>query len=317
MILLGKHADSNSELKKAKEFFEESLDISTNKLRNLPLQANCLQQLAEGAFFASQYAEARDLSRRSVGIWEQLGMQNSVNYGISLECLGSVHHMLSKWDEAENCHRRAMRIFRKLDKPDRLANSLLNIAQVYVERGGSQAQAREVERFVDESLRIFDSLRRNWGIAMCFQCQGDIEMARNDYRAARFQYEEARKILHEAGWKSDEASCIMKLGDVDFTLSSSASALDSFQRALSMYQEAEEPLGQARCLKRLGDVLSTADPKAAAERYLSAMDKFKEIGLVKEEKECAAKLIDVYWRLGEPELSKKYRRLSLAPLIPS
>ena len=38
-MLLGKHADSNSELKKAKEFFEESLDISTNKLRNLPLQA--------------------------------------------------------------------------------------------------------------------------------------------------------------------------------------------------------------------------------------------------------------------------------------
>ncbi|KLO17087.1 TPR-like protein [Schizopora paradoxa] len=317
LMLLGKHADYNSDLKMAKGFFEESLDISTNKLHNLPLQANCLQQLADGAFFSSRYAEARDLSQRSLDIWEQLDMRHSVHAGESLDCLGSVHHILSRWEDAENCHRRAMRIYRKHDRHDRLANSLLNIAIGHVERGGSQAQVREAERYAKQSLEIFRNLRRNWGIAMCYQCQGDIEMARKDYRAAKSHYEEAYKIFHEAGWKGDEAGCTMKLGDVDFTLSSSASALDSFQRALAMYQEAEEPLGQARCLKRLGDVLSTADLEGAVERYLSAMDKFKEIGLVKEEKECAAKLIDVYWRLGEPELSKKYRRLSLAPLIPS
>lgn len=316
-MFLGKHADSNNDLKKAKEFFEESLDISTNQLHNLPLQANCLQLLADGAFFSSQYVDARELSQRSLDVWNQLDMHSSVHIGASLDCLGSVHHILSKWDDAESCHRQAMSIYRKLDRPDRLANALLNIAMVYVERGGSQAQVREAERYVNESLELFRNLKRKWGIAMCLQNLGDIASARKDYGASRKHYDEAAAILQEAEWKSDEAGCIMKLGDVDLNLSQNASARDCYERAYAMFQEAEEPLGQARCLKRLGAVLAAVDLEGAVERYLSAMAIFKEIGLITEEKECAAKLIDVYWRLGKHELSRKYRRLSLAPLTSS
>lgn len=315
-MLLGKHADSDNELKKAKQFFEESLDISANKLHNLPLQATCLQLLADGAFFSSSFVDARELSQRSTAIWKQFGMYKSEHYARSLDCLGSVHHIFSKWDEAERCHRQALSIYRKVNRPDRIANALRSVGMVYAERGG--CQVREAERYVRESLEIFSSLHRKWGIAMCMQSLGDIAMSRKDYRESRTRYEEAAAILREAQWKSDEAGCIMKLGDVDLTLSSSATALECYQRAYAMYQEAEEPLGQARCLKRLGNVLATVDDlDGAVVRYLSAMETFREIGLVTEEKECAAKLIDVYWKLGKPELSRKYRRLSLAPLTSS
>jgi predicted ATPase/DNA-binding winged helix-turn-helix (wHTH) protein len=106
----------------------------------------------------------------------------------------------------------------------------------------------------ERSLACWRMLPDRLAIARCLHNLSNVVKVRGDYSRARWALKEATDIFEALGDRSGAAWSISQLGDIAREQGDIAAAREFYQRALSVFREADDRWGSARSLADLGSI---------------------------------------------------------------
>jgi tetratricopeptide (TPR) repeat protein len=214
------------------------------------------------------------------------------------------------WDMREHLNEGRARLETVLQlASDGHAKERARVAQFLGALTTAQGDFASAERFLQQSLSLYEDLEDQWGIAAslnalavsardrgdypaaqsnferslacwrmlpdrlaiarCLHNLSNVVKVRGDYSRARWALKEATDIFEALGDRSGAAWSISQLGDIAREQGDVAAAREFYQRALSVFREADD-LGSIAC--------EQGDAMAAQAAYRDALELFAGLG---------------------------------------
>jgi len=110
------------------------------------------------------------------------------------------------------------------------------------------------QSYLERSLACWRLLPDRLSIARCLHNLANVVKTRGDYPRARWALREAEDIFQQLGDRSGAAWSVNQLGDIAREQGNLGEARSLYQRALAAFQEAGDPWGSARSLADLANI---------------------------------------------------------------
>jgi predicted ATPase/DNA-binding SARP family transcriptional activator/uncharacterized protein HemY len=141
-----------------------------------------------------------------------------------------------------------------------------------------QADYSDAERYLEESLRIRQTLEDAEGIAAVVGKLGTIAMWRGDFARARDYCEESLRLNQELGNNSGIAYMLLNLGNVTMILGDHATATAYYEQSTLLYRQQENKDGLAGALCGMGSIaFARNDSEKAHGLFEEALGLFREL----------------------------------------
>ncbi len=157
----------------ARLFAEESLAI-LRALGDRAGTARALSNLASVICDAGDYVHSRELHEESLALYEEVGDQRGVAIGLQNLAYGAI--VEGDYERAEDLGRRCLVIQRGRGDPRGSAVSIFNLGLAALFQGRSEAAFR----FLEESLRLSQSIGDREYVALCLGALADVHAGRGD-----------------------------------------------------------------------------------------------------------------------------------------
>jgi|GEM_PF-1340027 len=231
--------------------------------------------------------------------------------------LGQVHRSRADYARARPCFQNALRLFRKLDDTQGIADALDEIAKLVWLRGGKGSYDEALD-FFRRALEIRRVLGKAYYTAMSLSNVANIRLLRGEFKAALEGFREAMALRRRIGDRAGESMSHVGIGAVYYANKLWDKAADHWESGLGLaeavghrglagvmlnnlgearlrqgrFDEAESLLGEAREVaedtgdqRALADIArnrasveaARGDWKSALKRAKSAVDQAKEI----------------------------------------
>jgi predicted ATPase len=169
-----------------------------------------------------------------------------------------------------------------LDAPGARSTPSTELAQVLHRVGGlAQAQndAPAAHAYYDESIRVWEELGEEHGLAGSLNNKGLLCMYEGQYDAARRLYEQALEINRRLGNEPWEASNLVNLGIIAADHGDFEEARDHYERGLSIARQRDDFLLQAVILDNLATVYRNDENMARArELHEESLEIYRRLG---------------------------------------
>ena len=119
-------------------------------------------------------------------------------------------------------------------------------------RQGDRSNARAM---LEESLRLFQSIGDQWGVAWALDNLGMIVLADGDYVQAQSMFDRSLTLFHDAGDKRGTACVLDNLGWTALMRGEHGPARMRFEEALAAFREIGDRRGEGRALGNLANVM--------------------------------------------------------------
>ena len=241
---------------------------------------------------------------QALDIAERLG--TDTEKGDLYHTLGVIYRLAGD-PRSEEMHNKGLAIEAGLGRPDKMADHLGSLGQIYQER---QEQDEAVVMF-ERAIRLNENLGRNAPLANQYGRLGTIYMARKDYQKAETNLLKSRELNFESGRRDRLAIDYGNLGRVYFAAGNMEEAQANYQNSASIHDQLlrrsattsiaqNHRLGMANAYHALGLIEFTrtddrANRQRAKEYLEGAAGLFKILGLTEKE-ELVRSQLDGYAR---------------------
>jgi tetratricopeptide (TPR) repeat protein len=152
---------------------------------------------------------ALDHLQQALEIAQGLNMETQV--GVIYFQKGYVYRRLGIFNLATTSYLNSLTIFEKLNDPNLIAWSLLEIGNLYRDQQNNPALSQQ---YFERAEKLFKSKDIKVGLIVVNYCLGELFQNNKNYDAAILHYYTARQISHEINDKAQEAIALSYLGDV-------------------------------------------------------------------------------------------------------
>jgi PAS domain S-box-containing protein len=193
----------------------------------------------------------------------------------SYQLIGISKWVTSNYEEALECHLKAMEIFAEADDKTGLANSYNNIGLIYKNRGDYD---KALEYYL-RALKLNKETGNKQGLAAVSNNIGIIYKGQNDYDLALEYYLKSLSIKESLGNKAGMASSYSNIGVIYKNRGDYDKALDYYIKALRIKKKAGDKQGLANSYNNIGVIYEKRDDyDKALHYYLKAVSIFEMIG---------------------------------------
>lgn len=154
---------------------------------------------------------------------------------------------VSRWDEAEMIHRRALNVALELELPRAIAQARVNLAVVQWRLGRADEALANATKAEQTAHRVRDMGLR----AAALDQVGLVAWSSSKYREALAYFGETLEIYDESGDTRGKAECLNHLGMMLAEVGRHQEALSSFHDALVSFQSIGDARGEATTLNNL------------------------------------------------------------------
>jgi tetratricopeptide (TPR) repeat protein len=166
----------------------------------------------------------------------------------SLNNLGMVYRVQSRWNEAICCYEQSLKIKRELGDRRGESQSLNNLGSVFA----SQHQWDKAIECFQHSLTIKQELGDHHGEASTFNNLGNIYKDQNRWEEAIDCHQRCLNICRELGDRYRESGSLNNLGNVYKNQSRWNEAIDCFEQSLTICRALGDRYGEAQIYNNLG-----------------------------------------------------------------
>jgi predicted ATPase len=139
-----------------------------------------------------------------------------------------------------------------------------------------QGEFPAATHFVEQSLKICETLSDQWGIAVAMEARAIIAWDRQDYAAAQTHFDESLARWRALGDRVAIARCLHNLANFERGRGSYARARAVLEEAGGIFEELGDNSGAAWCLNQRGDIArEEGDVAAARQLYQNALFSFR------------------------------------------
>ena len=229
-------------VEKALGLFQESLQLF-EEIGGAREQVHLMVQVGIAQQRLGALQEALEWFERAAVAAEE-GALESTNFAKIATAKGSVYLSLNQGEEALRVYRDALEIYRQSGDERRVAQTLVNLADVALRRGEMEKagvhamEAIEVLRTLEKSLASRD-------LARAYLLFGRIEARQGQAVAARKAFGKALQSARGVSDRSLEATLVLELGRLSYEEGHSEDAVEIFEKALTSFEEIGERTGQA------------------------------------------------------------------------
>jgi len=239
-------------------------------------------------------------------------MGNRLGEANQLSNLGGVYLRRGELDEAEDHFKKALKIHRKIGDRPGEATVLGNLGLAYRRRG----EMEKAEEHFKLALKIYGDIGNRLGEANALGNLGLVYTDRGDLEKAEEHHKQALEIAREIGNRLSEASALGNLGIVYAQRSELEKAEEHLKQALEIQKEIGDRLHEANQLGNLGIVYGQrngpGDLDKAEEHFKQALDIAREVGDRLGEAAQLDNLGNVYLQRSELKKAREYLRQAQA-----
>lgn len=255
----------------AVSYFKRSLEISEKILNpDDPILAKTLRDLAELYYYLGQYSNAEPLFKYFLELNEKTLDPWHPRIALSHTYLGHIYHFMGDNLKAESHFENAIKISEKnTNEPENLANSLGNLAAMYVDLG-------EYKKAEPLHQRALDILEKMYGtdhesVAVALHNMAKLYSLLRDFEKAEVLYERALAIFEKTLGPEhpDTATCLDSLGILYEEIDAHEKAEPLYTRSLNIR---EKTLGPNH-----PDVLRTLNNLATLYMFLGDFTKAEDL----------------------------------------
>lgn len=189
----------------------------------------------------------------------------------SLNGMGEVHTRLNECDKAKEVLQRAVALSEHAGYVAGKALALLTMSRCF---GDDYNAALKIAQ---ESLALWQSVNRRWGIAKAYSAVGHYHLALNNVSEATQSYEAALAIWRELGLRDEEAEELILLGFAEYRKG-------AWQGVLSYLTQAQMLLDDKSDLYKLGQInaglgeafIEIGLPEAALSKFRKATEYYRQ-----------------------------------------
>lgn len=138
-----------------------------------------------------------------------------------------------------------------------------------------QGDFEAAERFLDESLSLYEQVGNRWGIATSLNALGVTARDRGDYAAAQENFERSLDCWRMLGDGLASARCLHNLANVLKTRGDSSGAREALEEATAIFEEVGDRSGAAWSINQQGDIAREHDLDLARSLYERALAAFR------------------------------------------
>jgi len=168
------------------------------------------------------------------------------------------------------------------------------------------------QRFLTQSLALYEELQDRWGIAASLNALGVSAYDSVQYEAAQSNLERSLQHWRELGNRLEIARCLHNLASLAKVRGNYSQALEALREATELFEEVRDHSGAAWSINQQGDIArEQGDLDGAADSYHRALNAFRETG---DRWGCARSLADlgqVYCERNQPESAREAYREAL------
>jgi tetratricopeptide (TPR) repeat protein len=234
--------------------------------------AYVLVRLSGARWVAGEYAAARELALRALGIWREL--DDPAGEAMALTTLGLVAIRSGQPDAALEHLEAALRLYDQVgDEPNR-ALVLSNLGYLYETRD----ELDRAERCLAEAVPVLERLGHVQGLAHTVENLAGIRELRGDLDGAERDHERARVLALELGDVSAQAYAVNGLGNVLRRRGQARQALRMHEHARELADQVKDPGLRAQLyFDRAETFFALRDLESAGSAYLAALDLSQEL----------------------------------------
>ncbi|MGA3212260.1 MAG: tetratricopeptide repeat protein [Terriglobales bacterium] len=143
----------------------------------------------------------------------------------------------------------------------------------------AQCDFPAAERFLEQSLSLYEQLDDRWGIATSLNALGVSARDRGDYPAAQTNFERSLTCWRELPDRLAAARCLHNLANVAKVRGDYSRAQMALREATNIFQEVGDPTGAAWSINQQGDMArEQGDLGIARDCYEHALKAFRTVG---------------------------------------
>jgi signal transduction histidine kinase/uncharacterized protein HemY len=191
-----------------------------------------------------------------------LGARKDENFATLLHLQGSVLFLQHQYDSALSVLEEALKLRRKLAPSSDVASTLLNLGNVYREKGSNNKGISYLHQALYLRLRLADTSQ----IVNTYNALGSYYLRFHDYDKALLNYIQALKCSYQAGFTNGIASLLMNVGTLYYELNDTGHAYEYLNRAVPLMR-AENKATLALLYVHLGNNARKAQQYSKAVGY--------------------------------------------------
>jgi class 3 adenylate cyclase/tetratricopeptide (TPR) repeat protein len=261
-LLLGQAYRGLSAYPKAKELYEESLELFA-EIKNNEGIVKALYDLGWlVGLILRRHDEGQEYFHESLVIAREIEDQRGISW--ALNGLGAMAHWQGKHEQAIRYYEESLKIAREIGDWPRISGALNNIGLIEGELGHYEAARQNLQESLDISKRI----GRRSGITSSYTNLGGLARAEGRHEAAQQYYEQALTIQKEIGDRAGIAASLYGLGSLARMQGNFDEAKQRFKEALGIFKEIYYPAGIGSSLEDLALVARLQGNYAEAMEYL-------------------------------------------------
>jgi tetratricopeptide (TPR) repeat protein len=257
---------------------------------NLFTEANALRIESVCWYFLGSYSHCLPLLDRATHLLELCGMSGGATHNDIRLSQSEIHRFKSEYTQAHNIQAHLLNGSSMDQNPCYHALTLINIAQIDVEIGGSEW---DVLHNITTATLIYQPLSHSTGLRYCDMIRAALDVQQGNLAAARNLF---KKCLRSAWGKDSEvvSYCLEKLGSVEQWSPVHHMLLPWTVTFLAHSCKCKQRLELHKALQFLGDVFQAqGDQETALSLFTAALGGFTQMDVHRSRAECMVRLGDI------------------------
>lgn len=254
-----------------------------------------------------EYIEALTSFQQALKLYKNI--KNSLKQAHSLYFIGKMYLKLKNYEIANKNYKIALEIAQELRNLELQADILFDLGSV-------AALAKKYNKSLNiyrQSLKIYRKIEK-------FIEQGEIyfeigkilrEMDGEHYVEALKNFRQALKIMIKERQHKSEIDCRIQIGDLLLLTDQPQEAFNHYEKAIKKSKVAKDILGEINAFFGKGKALFELNQyQKAIKIFHSILEFYQKIKYLKGEISCLTYLSNSYDKIGDAELTKKYKKLA-------
>jgi CHAT domain-containing protein/Tfp pilus assembly protein PilF len=189
----------------------------------------------------------------------------------SLNGMGEVHTRLNECEEAKEVLQRAVALSEQVGYVAGKAQALLTMS------GCFEHDHNAALRVAQESLALWQSVGRRWGIAKAYSAVGHYQLALHNVTEATQSYEASLAIWREIGLRDEEAEELILLGFAEYRKGAWQGVLSYLTQAQMLLDDKSDPYKLGQINAGLGEAfIEIGLPEAALSKFSLATEYYRQ-----------------------------------------
>jgi YesN/AraC family two-component response regulator len=286
-------------------FYFFSLSAKTYNQADTVLQNNHFRLYYK--YRESNPIKALDQLQQALEIAQSLDMETQM--GILNFQKGYVYRRLGIFNLATTSYLNSLTLFEKLQDPNLIAWSLLEIGNLYRDQKNNAALS---QHYFERAEKLFKSKNIKIGLIVVNYCLGELFQNNKNYDAAIVHYYIARQISHETKDMAQEAIALSYLGDVFLLKKDIKKSKFFFNALIDLSKKSKNSDGIARAymgLARMSGFLGKKEESIGY--YLKGLESYQEIHDQLNIAQTLEKISEVYFGQGDLRKAIQYAEQAL------